>query len=49
MISLFSSLFTRYNDDTLESYFSIGLQGLKENDVLVVEDLISSTFKQLAE
>ena len=39
-------VFFSYNDDTYEAYFSIGLQGLEEGNVVEVNRLISSTFKE---
>lgn len=38
----------RYNDDTYEAYFSIGLQGLEEQNVAKVERIIFSAFEELS-
>ena len=39
----------RYSSDTKDSTFSVGLQGLKEDDVDKVKDLIWSTLEKVAE
>lgn len=39
----------RYNDDTLQSYFSIGLQGLHEDSIEKVEKIIISIFDKFSE
>ena len=39
----------RYSTETKDSMFSVGLQGLKEDDVEKVKELIWSTLEKVAE
>lgn len=40
---------TGYNNDTYESYFSIGLQGIESEKAAMVDEIIHSTFTQLVQ
>lgn len=44
-----SVLFYRYNGNTREAYFSVGLQGIAEKDVQTVRDLVDRTIDEVVE
>lgn len=42
-------LYSRYNGYTREAYFSVGLQGIGENDVKTVRELVDRTIEEVIE
>lgn len=42
-------LVCRYNDDTKEASFSVGLWGIKEEDVTLVRDIVRSTLETVVQ
>ena len=38
----------RYDNSTYEASFSVGLQGVAENDVSKVKDIVRKTFEDVA-